>query len=106
MTDAVQRFNALRISKEVYESVKENTVEFEKNAKEATNTKSNLNLFGIEVELSGRKAQTAAVGVDENSKSLNKNTTAAEEATEAQKKFKASLFDREFEARLPHGLLA
>ena len=106
MTEAVQRFNELRISKEVYESIKANTVEFEKNAKEATNTKSKLNLFGIEVELSGRKAQTAAVGVDENSRSLSKNKTAAEEATEAQKKFKASLFDREFEARLTKGLLA
>lgn len=44
--------------------------------------------------------------MDENSKALGKNKTAAEEATEAQKKFKASLFDREFEARLTKGLLA
>ena len=106
MTEAVQRFNELRISKEVYESIKANTVEFEKNAKEAVNTKSKLNLFGVEVELSGRKAQTAAFGVDENSKSLDKNKTAAEKAAEAQKSFKASLFDREFEARLTKGLLA
>ena len=105
MTEAVQRFNELRISKEVYESIKANTVEFEKNAKEATNTKSKLNLFGIEVELSGRKAQTAAVGVDENSKSLDKNATAAEKAAEAQKKFKASLFDREFNAGLTKAML-
>ncbi|RZN93744.1 tape measure protein [Acinetobacter johnsonii] len=106
MTEAVQRFNELRISKEVYEAIKANTVEFEKNAKEATNTKTKLSLFGYEVELSGRKAQTAAVGVDEDSKALGRNKTAAEEAAEAQKKFKASLFDREFEARLTKGLLA
>lgn len=55
MTEAVQRFNELRISKEVYEAIKANTVEFEKNAKEATNTKTKLSLFGYEVELSGRK---------------------------------------------------
>ena len=106
MTEAVQRFNELRISKEVYESVKANSVEFEKNAKEATNTKAKLSLFGYEVELSGRKAQTAVAGVDENSKALDKNKTAAEKAAEAQKSFKASLFDREFEARLTKGLLA
>jgi len=106
MTEAVQRFNELRISKEVYESVKANSAEFEKNAKEATNTKAKLSLFGYEVELSGRKAQTAVAGVDENSKALDKNKTAAEKATEAQKSFKASLFDREFEARLTKGLLA
>lgn len=105
MTEAVQRFNELRISKEVYESIKANTVEFEKNAKEATNTKSKLNLFGIEVELSGRKAQTAAVGVDENSKSLDKNATAAEKAAKAQAEFKKSLFDREFNAGLTKAML-
>jgi tape measure domain-containing protein len=105
MTEAVQRFNELRISKEVYESIKANTVEFEKNAKEATNTKSKLNLFGIEVELSGRKAQTAAVGVDENSKSLDKNKTAAEKAAKAQAEFKKSLFDREFNASLTKAML-
>lgn len=105
MTEAVQRFNELRISKEVYESIKANTVEFEKNAKEATNTKTKLSLFGIEVELSGRKAQTAAVGVDEDSKALGKNATAAEKAAEAQKKFKASLFDREFNAGLTKAML-
>ncbi|MDN5622552.1 MAG: tape measure protein [Acinetobacter sp.] len=105
MTEAVQRFNELRISKEVYESIKANTVEFEKNAKEATNTKTKLSLFGYEVELSGRKAQTAAVGVDEDSKALGKNATAAEKAAEAQKKFKASLFDREFNASLTKAML-
>ena len=105
MTEAVQRFNELRISKEVYEAIKANTVEFEKNAKEATNTKSKLNLFGIEVELSGRKAQTAAVGVDENSKSLDKNATAAEKAAKAQAEFKKSLFDREFNASLTKAML-
>jgi tape measure domain-containing protein len=106
MTEAVQRFNELRISKEVYESIKANTVEFEKNAKEATNTKTKLSLFGYEVELSGRKAQTAVVGVDEDSKALGKNATAAEKAAEAQKKFKASLFDREFNASLTKAMLA
>ena len=91
MSEAIQRFNELRISKEVYESVKANTAEFEKNAKEATNTKVKLNLFGVEVELSGRKAQTAALGVDENSEALDKNKTAADKAAKAQKDYFASL---------------
>lgn len=58
------------------------------------------------VELSGRKAQTAAVGVDENSKSLDKNATAAEKAAKAQAEFKKSLFDREFNASLTKAMLA
>lgn len=100
MSEAIQRFNELRISKEVYESVKANTAEFEKNAKEATNTKVKLNLFGIEVELSGRKAQTAALGVDEDTKALGKNETAADKAARAQKNYSAEIqkfIDKSFE---------
>lgn len=100
MSEAIQRFNELRISKEVYESVKANTAEFEKNAKEATNTKVKLNLFGIEVELSGRKAQTAALGVDEDTKALGKNETAADKAARAQKNYSTEIqkfIDKSFE---------
>lgn len=106
MTEAVQRFNELRISKEVYESVKANSVEFEKNAKEATNTKAKLSLFGYEVELSGRKAQTAVFGVDGNTKALKENKSAADDAAKAQKEFRAALFDREFSANLTKIMLA
>lgn len=91
MSEAIQRFNELRISKEVYESVKANTAEFEKNAKEATNTKVKLNLFGIEVELSGRKAQTAVAGIDENTKALKENKAAAEKAKKAQKDYSVEI---------------
>lgn len=91
MSEAIQRFNELRISKEVYESVKANTAEFEKNAKEATNTKVKLNLFGVEVELSGRKAQTAVAGIDENTKALKENKAAAEKAKKAQKDYSVEI---------------
>lgn len=91
MTDAVKRFNELRISKDIYDSVKANTAEFEKNAKEATNTKNKLNLFGIEVELSGRKAQTSVAGVDGNTEALKDNKDAADAAAKAQKGFFDSL---------------
>lgn len=91
MTDAVAKFNQLRISKEIYNSVKANTTEFVKNATEATNTKNKLNLFGIEVELAGRKAQTAKNGVDQNTNSLSNNATAADKAAKAQKDYFDSL---------------
>ncbi|WP_151817554.1 tape measure protein [Acinetobacter oleivorans] len=80
MNDAVKRFNELRINKDIYESVKANTAEFVKNATEATNSKNKLNLFGIEVELAGRKAQTSKVGIDQSTESLDKNASAAERA--------------------------
>ncbi|MGC3819322.1 tape measure protein [Acinetobacter sp. G11] len=91
MNDAIRRFNELRIKKDVYEALKLNTTEFIKNAKEAINTKSKLSLFGIEVELAGKKAQTSAVGVDENTQALDKNETSAQRAAKAQKDFFNSL---------------
>ncbi|MBK0410107.1 tape measure protein [Acinetobacter pittii] len=91
MNDAVKRFNELRISKDIYNALKENSSEFEKNAKEAKNTKESLKLFGIEVELSGRKAQTAVAGIDDNSKALIGNESAAQKATKAQKGYFESL---------------
>lgn len=80
MNEAVKRFNELRINKDIYESVKANTAEFVKNATEATNSKNKLNLFGIEVELAGRKAQTSKAGIDQSTESLDKNASAAERA--------------------------
>ncbi|HAV5687091.1 TPA: phage tail tape measure protein [Acinetobacter baumannii] len=91
MNDAVKRFNELRISKDIYNALKENSSEFEKNAKEAKTTKESLKLFGIEVELSGRKAQTAVAGIDDNSKALIDNESAAQKATKAQKGYFDSL---------------
>ncbi|WP_258579424.1 tape measure protein [Acinetobacter baumannii] len=91
MNDAVKRFNELRISKDIYNAIKENTAEFEKNAKEAKTTRDSLKLFGIEVELSGRKAQTAVAGIDDNSKALIGNESAAQKATKAQKGYFDSL---------------
>ncbi|MCD1039715.1 tape measure protein [Acinetobacter baumannii] len=91
MNDAVKRFNELRISKDIYNALKENSSEFEKNAKEAKTTQESLKLFGIEVELSGRKAQTAVAGIDDNSKALIGNESAAQKATKAQKGYFDSL---------------
>ncbi|MCH4243760.1 tape measure protein [Acinetobacter gerneri] len=91
MNTAISKFNELRISKEVYNSIKANTEEFVKNATEATNSKVKLSLFGIEVELSGRKAQTAKAGVDQNTESLVDNAKAARDAAKAHQDFFDSL---------------
>ncbi|KRI55801.1 phage tail tape measure protein [Acinetobacter baumannii] len=91
MNEAVKRFNELRISRDIYNALKENSAEFEKNAKEAKTTKESLKLFSIEVELSGHKAQTAVAGIDENSKALIGNESAAQKAAKAQKGYFDSL---------------
>jgi len=91
MNEAVKRFNDLRISKDIYNAFKDNTSEFEKNAKAAKTTKDSLKILNIEVELSGNKAQTAATGINENTKALNGNESAAQKAAKAQKGYFDSL---------------
>ncbi|MDE4040758.1 tape measure protein [Acinetobacter pittii] len=91
MNEAVKRFNDLRISKDIYNAFKDNISEFEKNAKAAKTTKDSLKILNIEVELSGNKAQTAATGIDENTKALIGNESAAQKAAKAQKGYFDSL---------------
>ncbi|MFA2885439.1 tape measure protein [Acinetobacter pittii] len=91
MNEAVKRFNELRISRDIYNALKENSAEFENNAKAAKTSKESLKLFGIEVELSGNKAQTAVAGIDNNSKALIGNESAAQKAAKAQKGYFDSL---------------
>ncbi|OTG78498.1 hypothetical protein B9T31_17575 [Acinetobacter sp. ANC 4558] len=106
MTDAVKKFNELRINKDVYNSFKAHSTEFVKNATEAKNTKEKLNLLGFEFELTGRKAQTSVVGIDANSKSFTENEKAVKSAAQAQKDYRESLYDREFDAVFTRQLLA
>lgn len=91
MNEAVKRFNELRISRDIYNALKQNSAEFENNAKAAKTSKESLKLFGIEVELSGNKAQTAVAGIDNNSKALIGNESAAQKAAKAQKGYFDSL---------------
>lgn len=105
MTDAVAKFNQLRISKEIYYSVKANTTEFVKNATEATNTKNKLNLFGFEVELAGRKAQTAKNGIDANTEALDKNASAAAKAATKLDAYIKSLNEQDYSNNLTIGYL-
>lgn len=104
--EAIKRLNQMDIPTDLYDQLKKQVFQYNENAEKAGESQRALSALGKVVKLAGNLFQNAAVGVDENSKALGKNKTAAEEATEAQKKFKASLFDREFEARLTKGLLA
>lgn len=91
MTEAVKKFNEIKISKDIYESVKKNSIEFQKNAEEAKKTQASLALFNIQVKLTGMEAQNAAVRIDENSNALTKNETAAQKAAKAQTDYFKSL---------------
>lgn len=54
--------------------------------------------LGVQVELSGNKAQNAAGKIDQNSRAMNDNKTATEQATKAQQEYNKSLGDRAYDA--------
>ena len=56
--------------------------------------------------MAGNAAQNAANQIDKNSDSMDKNETAAQKATRAQKEYVASLFDKDFEANFTKYTLA
>lgn len=106
MTEAIKKFNEIKISKDIYESIKKNSAEFVKNAEEAKKTQASLGLFNIEVKLAGKESQNAAVNISKNSDALDENATAAEKAAAAQKAYSSSLSNKKYEAEFTKNALA
>lgn len=105
MSDAVIRFNEIRINKEVYNSFKKNADIFSKNALEATNSQAKLKMFGIEVETAGKKAQISTNGINASTVELEKNAVAASNATSKLQSYYASLRDQNYSNSLTIGYL-
>ena len=104
--EAIKRLNQMDIPTDLYDQLKKQVFQYNENAEKAGESQRALNALGKAVKLAGNLFQNAAVGVDENSKALDKNATAAEKAAKAQAEFKKSLFDREFNASLTKAMLA
>lgn len=104
-SEAAKLLNNMNISPELYNMLMKQVNAYDENAIKADKSQKALKLFGIEVKLSGSNAQNAVSGIDANTRSMTENERAAAKAAKAQKDFKASLFDREFEAQLTSKLL-
>lgn len=105
MNDAVKKFNDIKISKEIYESFKANTTEFNKNSVAARQTQASLKIMGVEIKLAGNNAQTAAAYHEAQAKALKSVGVEAAKASTELEKYKKQLQGDAFESLYKSGLL-
>ncbi|KQD03318.1 tape measure protein [Acinetobacter soli] len=105
MNDAVKKFNDIKINKEVYESFKANTAEFNKNSVAARQTQASLKIMGVEIKLAGNNAQTATAYHEAQAKALQNVGVEAAKASAELEKYKKQLQGDAFESLYKSGLL-
>ena len=105
MNDAVKKFNDIKINKEVYESFKANTAEFNKNSIAASQTQASLKIMGVEIKLAGNNAQTATAYHEAQAKALKSVGVEASKASAELEKYKKQLQGDAFESLYKSGLL-
>ncbi|WP_151765578.1 tape measure protein [Acinetobacter soli] len=105
MNDAVKKFNDIKISKEIYESFKANTTEFNKNSIAARQTQASLKIMGVEIKLTGNDAQTATAYHEAQAKALKSVGVEAAKASAELEKYKKQLQGDAFESLYKSGLL-
>ncbi|ENW95977.1 tape measure protein [Acinetobacter sp. NIPH 298] len=90
-TEAVERLNALNIPTDLYNALKDQVEQYDKNVIAAEKSAKALKIFGIEVQLVGNKAQNSVAGIDANTAALSRNETAARGAAVTQSQYMESL---------------
>ncbi|MGL2989761.1 tape measure protein [Acinetobacter nosocomialis] len=90
-SEAIERLNKIKLPTDLYENLKTQAAQYDENSSKAGLSAEKLKLFGVEVSLSGNKAQNAAVQVKSNTDELYSNANAADRAAKAQKGYFDSL---------------
>lgn len=90
-SEAIERLNKIKLPTDLYENLKKQAAQYDENSSKASLSAEKLKIFGVEVSLSGNKAQNAAVQVKSNTDELHGNANAAERAAKAQKGYFESL---------------
>lgn len=90
-SEAIERLNKIKLPTDLYENLKTQAAQYDENSSKAGLSAEKLKLFGVEVSLSGNKAQNAAVQVKSNTDELHSNANAADRAAKAQKGYFDSL---------------
>ena len=90
-TEAIERLNALNIPTDLYNALKGQVEQYDKNVIAAEKSAKALKVFGIEVQLVGNKAQNSVVGIDANTAALKRNEAAARGAAVTQSQYMESL---------------
>ena len=89
--EAIKRLNQMDIPTDLYDQLKKQVFQYNENAEKAGESQRALAALGKVVQLAGNLFQNSAVQVAKNTDELNKNETAAQKATKAQKGYFDSL---------------
>lgn len=92
-TEAIERLNKIKLPTELYENLKKQAAQYDQNSVKAAQSADKLKIFGVEVTLTGNKAQNAAAQHQQQADDLGNTASEAEKATKALQDYQAKQKD-------------
>lgn len=92
-TEAIERLNKIKLPTDLYENLKKQAAQYDQNSVKAAQTADKLKIFGVEVTLTGNKAQNAAAQHQQQADALGNTASEAEKATKALQDYQAKQKD-------------
>ncbi|MDC5334441.1 tape measure protein [Acinetobacter baumannii] len=92
-TEAIERLNKIKLPADLYENLKKQAAQYDENSSKASLSAEKLKLFGVEVTLTGNKAQNAAAQHQQQADALGNTASEAEKATKALQDYQAKQKD-------------
>ncbi|MEO9279245.1 tape measure protein [Acinetobacter sp. WA-87] len=92
-SEAIERLNKIKLPTDLYENLKKQAAQYDQNSVKAGQSADKLKIFGIEVTLTGNKAQNAAAQHQQQANALGNTATEAEKATKALQDYQAKQKD-------------
>ncbi|WP_246984914.1 phage tail tape measure protein, partial [Acinetobacter baumannii] len=91
--EAIERLNKIKLPTELYENLKKQAAQYDQNSVKAAQSADKLKIFGVEVTLTGNKAQNAAAQHQQQADALGNTASEAEKATKALQDYQAKQKD-------------
>ncbi|WP_001982699.1 hypothetical protein, partial [Acinetobacter baumannii] len=92
-TEAIERLNKIKLPTDLYENLKKQAAQYDQNSVKAAQSADKLKIFGVEVTLTGNKAQNAAAQHQQQADALGNTASEAEKATKALQDYQAKQKD-------------
>lgn len=91
--EAIERLNKIKLPTDLYENLKKQAAQYDQNSVKAAQSADKLKIFGVEVTLTGNKAQNAAAQHQQQADALGNTASEAEKATKALQDYQAKQKD-------------
>ncbi|MGK8820260.1 tape measure protein [Acinetobacter baumannii] len=92
-TEAIERLNKIKLPTDLYENLKKQAAQYDQNSVKAAQSADKLKIFGVEVTLTGNKAQNAAAQHQQQTDALGNTASEAEKAAKALQDYQAKQKD-------------